>query len=376
MFRKKILVLISVSILFLTGCASNHPPKNTILFIGDGMGFEQVKAASIYLNGKENSLSFESFPYTGQASTHPASREVTDSAAAGTAMATGVKVNNGVISMRIPGNSEKLPTALEYFKGMGKKVGLVSTTHITHATPASFGSHNKSRNNYKEIAKDYLNISKPHVLLGGGKYVKRKDAEKAGYTVVTNRDELLKHNTKSNAPLSGQFGKENMPYEADGMGNLPHLSDMTKTAIKVLENSDKGFFLMVEGGRIDHSGHANNLKQNIFETIEFAKAVQVAIDWAAKRNDTLIVVTADHETGGLKVTKNNGKGKLPDVTWSSGGHTGMDVPLYAVGKNAKLFKGKIDNTDIFRLITQTEDAPVIPPQKKSSEKDTSTEFKY
>ncbi|MBW8017534.1 MAG: alkaline phosphatase [Planctomycetes bacterium] len=361
MFRKKILVFLSVGFLLLAGCTSSELPKNTILFIGDGMGFEQVKAAGMYLNGQANVLGFEFLQYGGQVKTRSASSAITDSAAAGTSIATGVKVNNGVISLRIPGNEEKLLTTLEYFKAMDKKVGLVSTTFISHATPASFGAHVKSRGKYKDIVKDYLSNSKPHVLLGGAKHISRKDAEKAGYTVVTNRDELLKHDTKSNAPLSGQFGKDHLPYEADGLGKLPHLTDMTITAIKILENHDEGFFLMVEGGKIDHAGHSNDLKRNIYETIEFAKAVQAAVDWAAKRGDTLIVVTSDHETGGLKVIKNNGKGNLPDVIWSSKGHTGVNVPLYATGKNAERFKGTIDNTDIFRFITQPD---IVPAAKK------------
>ncbi len=364
---KKIVVMLLISFLFLIGCASSELPKNTILFIGDGMGFEQVKAAGMYLNGQDNILGFEFLPHTGQVTTHAANSKVTDSAAAGTAMAAGVKVNNGVVSVRLPGNGEKLPTMLEYFKAMNKKVGLVTTTHISHATPAAFGAHVKSRGQYKEIVKYYLNDTKPHVLLGGATHISKKAAEEAGYTVVTNRDELLKHDTKSDALLSGQFGKDNLPYEADGLGDLPHLTDMTETAIKIMENHDEGFFLMVEGGKIDHAGHAHNLKRNIYETIEFAKAIQIAVDWAEKRNDTLIVITADHETGGLKVIKNNGKGNLPDVTWSTGGHTGVNVPLYATGKNAKRFEGIIDNTDIFKLITQPDITPAAVVEKANIE---------
>lgn len=376
MFRKKLFVLIFVGFLFLAGCASADMPKNTILFIGDGMGFEQVNAAGMYLNGQPNVLGFEFFSYGGQVKTHSANSKVTDSAAAGTALATGVKVKNGVISLAIPGSGKKLPTMLEHFKSTGKKVGLVSTAHITHATPASFGAHNKSRNNYKDIAKDYLNNSKPDLLLGGAKHVSKQQAEEAGYTVVTNRTELMNHDTKSGKFLWGQFGKNHMPYEAGGTGELPHLSEMTQTAIKALENNDKGFFLMVEGGRIDHAGHANNLKENIFETLEFAKAVQVAADWAAKRGDTLIVVTADHETGGMKVVKNNGKGKLPEVTWSSKGHTGANVPLFATGKNANRFRGVIDNTDIYRFITQPDIEPTATPTTKTPEKEKTTTFTY
>lgn len=375
-YNKKLIVLLSVAILFFAGCASSTPPKNTILFIGDGMGFEQVKAAGMYLHGSEGILGFEFFPHGGQVMTYSADADITDSAAAGTAIATGVKVNNGVVSLRLPGNGEKLTTMLEHFQGQNKKVGLVSTTFISHATPATFGTHNKARGNYKEIVKNYLNNSKPDVLLGGAKTITAKGARNAGYTVVTNRKELLEFDTNSDAPLSGQFGKDHLPYEADGIGELPHLTDMTETAIKILENNKDGFFLMVEGGRIDHAGHRNELKRNIFETIEFAKAVQIAVDWAAKRNDTLIIVTADHETGGLKVIKNNGKGNLPEVTWSTNGHTGVNIPIYAIGKNAELFKGTLNNTDIFSLITQTETIPTQPLRKKGDKSKALPNFSY
>lgn len=367
-YNTKLLVLVSITIILLSSFVSGALPKNTILFIGDGMGLEQVKAAGMYLNGNTPILKFEFFPHSGQVKTQSANQKVTDSAAAGTAMATGVNVNNGVISIRLPGNGEKLTTMLEYFQDMGKKVGLVSTAFISHATPAAFGAHNKARGNYKQIINDYLNNSKPDVLLGGSKYITEKAAKNAGYTVVTNRQQLLMHDTNSKAPLSGQFGNNHLPYEANGVGKLPHLTDMTRTAIKILEKHEKGFFLMVEGGRIDHAGHSNSLKKNIFETIEFANAVQVAADWAAKRDDTLIVVTADHETGGLKVIKNNGKGNLPKVKWSTRNHTGVNVPVYAIGQNAERFKRTISNTDIFKLITEPDVTPKQTKKKTAPEK--------
>jgi len=157
--RKKINITI---ILVLLGCILtaeplSATPKNIILLIGDGMGFEQVKAAGMYLNGKAGTLSFESFPNQAEVTTYSADSSVTDSAAAGTAIATGHKVNNGVISMAYPGDGSELYTLLEYFKERGKSTGLVSTTYMTHATPAVFGAHEPSRNNISEIARDYLN---------------------------------------------------------------------------------------------------------------------------------------------------------------------------------------------------------------------------
>ena len=358
--NRKILSLGLLAILIVSsgaGC-SVAAPKNVMLFIGDGMGFEQVKAAGMYANGTPGTLCFESFPYEGEVTTYSASDPVTDSAAAGTAIATGVKVNNRVISLATPGDGRELVTMLEHFQSKGKMVGLVSTAHITHATPAAFGAHEPSRNKYANIAADYLNQSKPNVLFGGAKYMTASAAKVAGYTVVTDRASLLEKNTDSVTYISGQFGDSHLPYEYDGLGALPHLSEMTDVAISVLDNDPDGFFLMVEGGRIDHAGHASNTARNVSETVEFAKAVQKAIDWAKGRDDTLIIVTADHETGGLKVLKNNGKGTLPTVNWTgSGKHTNVNVPVYAWGANAEGLKPVMNNTDFFMFVTDI--SPVL-----------------
>jgi len=331
---------------------AGSPPKNVIILIGDGMGFEQVLAASYYLSGEAGTLSFESFPHQADMMTDSASSSVTDSAAAATAMATGVKVNNGVISLALPGDGSELKTLLEYFKERLKSTGLVTTTNITHATPAGFGAHESSRNNTSQIAGDYLNQTRPNVLLGGGgDGMSVSSAQTAGYTTVTTATEMLNLDTDALSMLSGQFGSGYMPYEYDGLLSLPHLSQMTATALDVLDDDPDGFFLMVEGGRIDHACHSNDLIRGIYETIEFSNSVQTVIDWAAGRSDTLILVTADHETGGLTVLTNNGEGTLPTVTWSSGGHTGVPVPLYAWGVNADLVTGTLDNTDLFAIVT-------------------------
>jgi alkaline phosphatase len=272
------------------------------------MGFEQIRAAGIYANGVDGTLSFEAFPHQAELTTYSASSSITDSAAAMTAIATGFKVNNGVISIAYPGDGSELETLLEYFRDIGKSTGLVTTTYITHATPACFGAHEANRASLLEIATDYLNQTRPNVLFGGGDNgISISSAEHAGYTVVTDRAEMQSLDPDNITMVSGQFGNTHLPYEYDGLGSLPHLSEMTLKALEILGNNPDGFFLMVEGGRIDHAGHANDTVRNVIETVEFSNAVEVAVDWAQEHLDTLIIVTADHETGGLTVLQNNGR---------------------------------------------------------------------
>jgi len=330
-------------------------PRNVIFFIGDGMGPEQVRAATYYLGGP---LSFESLPYQGWLTTYSANSSVTDSAAAATAMATGYKVNNGVISEARPANVDypvvgsPMETLVEYFKAEGKSTGLVTTTYVTHATPAAFGAHTSDRNNLTDIAGDYLNQTRPNVLLGGGANgMSAAAATAAGYTVVTSRAEMQALDTETQTMVSGQFGSSYLPYEYDGLGALPHLSEMTTTALGILDNDPDGFFVMIEGGLIDQAGHSNHIQRNVRETVEFGNSVQQAINWAAGRSDTLILVAADHETGGLSVTGDNGPGNYPTVSWSSGDHTSANVPVYAWGHGAELISGVMNNTQMFGVAT-------------------------
>ncbi|MBM4152688.1 MAG: alkaline phosphatase, partial [Kiritimatiellaceae bacterium] len=306
-----------------------EPVKNIIFMIGDGMGYEQVRATVMY-NGTP--LYFETFPYIGQQTTLSDGGAVTDSAAGGTALATGVTVVNNVLSMRIPGDKSRLETILEYIQKRGRRTGLVTTVPTPHATPAAFGAHVTNRTNTTAIAYEYLNISRPNVLLGGGRDgMTPASAIAAGYTVVTNVSGLLAVNPNTIEFLSGQFiapdGSGYSPYEATGIGSWPHLSQMTATALDLLDNDPDGFFLMVEGGKIDYAGHASQLPHLIGEVLEFHNAVAVVTNWAAGRTDTLILVTADHETGGLSVQADNGAGNLPTVSWGGGGqHTASNVP--------------------------------------------------
>jgi len=370
MKKKKFIFLLGVIVFVSTvwvGVAQAQP-KNVIFFIGDGMGPEHVKAARYYAG---SALSFESFPYDGEVTTYSADHGganpgATDSAAAGTALATGVKVNNGVVSMAYPGDHSELETLLEYYKELGKSTGLVTTTFMTHATPATFGAHEPSRDNLDEIADDYRLQTQPNVLFGGGANgMTIAEFENAGYTVKTcwdvgrdgipDDDGLKWVDTEAETMVSGQFGSTHLPYEPD-VEDLPHLSEMTYTALRILDNDPDGFFLMVEGGLIDKASHrAKNepiyTHKMILEMVEFDNAVQEAIDWAAGRTDTLILVTADHETGGLTVISDNGQGNDPTVTWETTGHTDTDVPVYSWGVNSEMIYTTMDNTDMFGVCT-------------------------
>ncbi len=356
--RWRVLILVICFVVGFTLDASADRPKYIIIMIGDGMGFEHVKAGGMFANGAAGTLCFEAFPNQGQITTANAGGGVTDSAAAGTAIATGIKVNNGVVSVALPGDSSELRTLLEDARDDNKYTGLVTTSRLSDATPAAFGAHEDSRNNWAQIAADYFGQTRPNLLLGGGEFgLTPVDAVTAGYTVVTNDagdiyPYLADLNTEAESLVSGQFGSGDMPYEADGLGDFPSLSEMTQTALAILDNDPDGFFLMVEGALIDNASHSNIIKF-VDEVVEFDNTVQVVLNWAQANapDDTLIIVIADHETGGLTVTGHSGNpGDYPAVNWASGGHTGANVPIYAWGKNAELVFGVMDNTEIVDVV--------------------------
>jgi len=362
-------------------------PKNVVLLIGDGMGPEQVKAASLYAHGKEGALAMEKH-YVGTMTTHSANRGgpnkgATDSAAAGTALATGHKTDNGIVCQTPDGKD--LTTVLEVLAKAGKRTGLVTTVPMTHATPACFGAHAKKRSQYGNIAEDYFERSRPNVLFGAyydkEKGVTPDEARKAGYTVVTTRDELeafvKQADSGADVHVSGQFAKGLIPWEYTGplpeegkekrkhagpkgatFETVPHLSEMADAAIRLLAPDPDGFFLMIEGGTIDWAGHDNCIEWNVAETVEFDKTCRLVLDWAKARDDTLVIITADHECGGLKVVRGRGKGRVPEVAWGSGGHTDVPVPVYAIGPGAERLKGEIDNVDLFPVMAGRE--PLAP----------------
>jgi alkaline phosphatase len=379
--------IVGGSILALNAAAfAATPPKNVILFIGDGLGAEQIKASGYYFNGAAGQFNFEQFPNFAWMTHNNSAGAVTDSAASGTALATGFKVDNEVISVALasgadprratPSDGRDLLTLLEQFKSAGKSTGLVTTSSMTDATPAAFAAHNPSRADSAGIASDYFTSTRPNVLFGGGAAgFDSAAASGAGYSVVSNRTQLQSLNTATTTNAAGIFGSGQFGYAYDQSAGTstfynanPFLQEMTSTALDILKKDNDGFFLMVENELTDSSAHlalsgANKVERNIYEVRELSRAVQKAIDFAATNPDTLILLTADHETGAFTANQNNGVGVMPSVTSGSTGHTAAWVPVYAMGPNAGHATGILDNTSIVNLATTSAAAPAPAVRK-------------
>ncbi len=330
--------------------------KNVIIMIGDGMGLNQIYAARVKVNGPQQPLALESLPHRGLVTTCSLSG-TTDSAAAGTALATGHKAVNGDISLSPQG--EKWQTVLELAEKLGKRTGLVTTATITDATPAVFGAHVPARADQSGVAQDYLTETKPNVLLGGGRRrfsgAQMKTALADGYAIVADLPGLEKLDPDRTERTLGLFAVNNMTYETDFQpgSTEPHLHEMAAFALKELEQDPKGFFLMIEGGQIDHACHEGNLDKSIAETLEFNRTVQMVLDWIGNRTDTLLLITADHETGGLTITpKDYQKGDAVEARFTTkfplfpAAHSKQEVAVFAAGPNAAAVHSHLDNTAI------------------------------
>ena len=319
--------------------------RNVILLIGDGMGVGQLSAAE-FENGEE-SLAISGMPYMSLVTTYSESAFVTDSAASATALATGYKTNNGRISMSTTG--DPLTTVVEVAEDNGASTGVVSNTRVTHATPACFMAHVDSRGLEPTIAEQILTTDVDVILGGGRSYFDALNPEAAGFTVVESRDEFM--STESGKVL-GLFSEGYMSYDTcrDPLVE-PSLSEMTQKSIELLDDDPGGFFLMVEGGRIDHASHDNNYEAMLAEVYAFDTAVMTALEYASGRNDTLVLVTADHETGGLMIV---GGYDYTGVSykWVSDDHTGNLVPVYGYGPQASEVMAFTDNTDIGQFLIQ------------------------
>ncbi|WP_066173972.1 alkaline phosphatase [Bacillus marinisedimentorum] len=292
--------------------AYHKKPKNVIVMVGDGMGLGQIEVARMMEYGKEGTLNMEKLENVALMRTYSANNFVTDSAAAGTAIATGTKTNNESIGVDADGN--EVDSILDLFKANGKKVGVISTNTVTDATPAAFTASVANRwSGQEEIARQML-ANEYDVLLGGGAnyFSPRKqegvdlvqEYEQKGYTIATDRDELMQAGTPDK--LLGLFNSSYMNYKLDKdemNSNEPTLNEMTDKALDVLSQDKDGFFLMVEGARIDHAAHAADMAGVWKETIEFDNTVKDVVNWAKQRKDTLVVVLADHETMGISAVE-------------------------------------------------------------------------
>jgi alkaline phosphatase len=332
----------------------NPEVKNVIFMIGDGMGLAHV-AGTIISQGYEP-LNLERAQFIGLAKTYSANNRVTDSAASGTALATGTKTYNGAIGVDV--DKQPVESILEKAEDNGLATGLVATYSVTNATPAAFIAHVESRKMEEEIAEYYLKTDIDLFLGGGSKFfTKREDGRDLtaelrakGYTMVDNIDDIVAFEGDK---LGALLSENAMPRMINGRGDF--LPQATGKALEILKkNSKKGFFIMIEGSQIDGGGHAKNPSIVFTETVDFDKAVGVAFDFADRNPGTLVVVTADHETGGMSIPSGKPDFSLPDqgvnYEFSTSGHTGIFVPIYAYGAGADHFSRIMENTDIPRTM--------------------------
>lgn len=338
------------------------PPKNVILMIGDGMGLTQISAAA---QDQSSALNLERASYVGLSKTSSSKQEITDSAAGATAFAIGEKTFNGAIGVDADGVSKV--TILEMLAAKGHATGLIATSTITHATPASFFAHVDSRQKYYEIAEQMVNAPVSLFIGGGKKHFYNRTDQNVGPADERNLiDEMtaigvtFADDVAALESIDGRaaiFTAESHPKPvAKGRGDM--LAKSIAPAVAFLQKqSDTGFFLMIEGSQIDWGGHENNYKYAMSELIDFDNALAEVLKFAEQDGNTLVVVTADHETGGLSLPKTDvdegqdGYVKASEH-FSTNGHTSTMVPVFAFGKGAEHFSGVYENTAIYHRMLE------------------------
>ena len=338
---------------------TSQRPKNIIFLIGDGMGIAQI-SAGYYMNSKQSNLT--QFPYVGLHINYPAedSTIITDSAAGATAFSCGCKTYNAAIGVKK--DSTPCETIMEMSKKRGMATGLVVTCNIQHATPACFVAHVKNRADFEPISLDILKSDIDIFIGGGKKFFDRRTTDnrnllteltkKDYYVSDWNKEELsniklpmkqkLAYLTADIQPLTAEQGRDYLP-------------GASKLACNFLQNrSEKGFFMMIEGSQIDWGGHAGNTNYIVTEMLDFNKTLGEVLDFAKRDGNTLVVVTADHETGGFAIVKgskvNNIKGGFGDTQPDKMGsryHTAAWIPVFSYGPGAQEFTGVYENTAIF-----------------------------
>lgn len=327
------------------------PAKNVILMIGDGMGKEIIKGSEIVKGDKlvMSGMKYSTTVTTYSQSVTDGNAEYTDSAAAATAISTGVKTLNGYIGL--DSKEEKLETICEYAQSLNMETGLVARQVVSHATPAGMVAHNSSRSNYQQILREMINANVNVMFGGGSQYYQSPKVQKAidenGYKYISSEEEL---NTlsKEDDKVLGMFAYDNI----GSAEKTPSLMNMTSKALDMLDN-DKGFFLMVEGSNIDSYEHNQNMEQVLGQMQGFDQTVDYVLRWAQEHPGTLVIVTADHETGGVTLPDNPNPEDINDSCFTSDGkHTNADVWLFASGAQSKGLceNDVIDNTDIAKYM--------------------------
>lgn len=334
------------------------PSTNVILLIGDGMGLSAVSTGFYF--GDEQSQ-FSRFRHIGLTKTSSASHKITDSGAAGTALACGELTYNGAIGV----DSLKSPVSntVEILSPLGWSTGLVASSSITHATPASFYAHVANRSMQDEIAAQLL-VSDVDFFAGGGiKFLNKRNDGKDLFPLAEERGFLIDTlalaepgSMKAGQKYGFLLNQDKMPPALKGRGD--YLPKATSLALEQLSLNDKGFFLMVEGSQIDWAGHENNVEYTLGEMQDFEKAIKVALDFAERDGNTLVVVTADHETGGFAMTaapdpeSGNNNYNIIGPSYATGGHTATLIPVFAYGPGADRFMGIYEISAVFKKMME------------------------
>ena len=320
--------------------------KNIIVMIGDGMGLEQVSCGWV-LNGGH--LNLDNFIYTGLSRTYATDRLVTDSCAGGSALATGVKTRYHYMGVDPDGNPVK--SALHRAQEKGMKTGVAVTCRINDATPADFICHAPDRHMEAEIAAQFVDCGVDFITGGGREFWDQREdgrnlieeMKAKGYTFVDTQEDLLK---VKKGPLVGLFAPLDMDPVLDRGPVLPNCTDK---ALELLDNK-KGFFLMIEGSQIDDWAHRNKVGHMAEELFDFDKCIGKVLEFAEKDGHTLVIVTADHGTGGLTLVGGSLEDRSVKVHFSTKGHHGIVVPVFAYGPHAEDFVGVYENSELSQKI--------------------------
>ena len=340
---KKILIfLLTLTLIPLFG--QDNVQKNIILIIGDGMGVPQITAGMYKL---KNQTALENFPIIGLSKTHSSNALVTDSAAAGTAIACGEKTANGTVGISM--RNQKLTSILELSKQKGYKTGIIATSTIVHATPAAFYANVLSRNQYEDIALQLSNSDVGYFIGGGRKFfINRKDKrnllkEMTSYDIVNS----IKKFDESKSDKIGYFTSSEDPYPIRN-GRIPNLSAAVEKMLPKLSNNDNPYFLLIEASQIDWGGHKNDIDYVLTEFIDMDKAINKVIEFTKNDKNTIVIVTGDHETGGLAITSGRRRNFQIKTEFSTIGHSAVMIPVFAKGAHSEIFSGIYDNTEIFK----------------------------
>lgn len=308
------------------------------------MGVPQITAGMYKL---KNQTALENFPIIGLSKTHSSNALVTDSAAAGTAIACGEKTANGTVGISM--RNQKLTSILELSKQKGYKTGIIATSTIVHATPAAFYANVLSRNQYEDIALQ-LSDSDVDYFIGGGRkfFLNRKDKrnllkEMTSYDIVNS----IKKFDESKSDKIGYFTSSEDPYPIRN-GRIPNLSAAVEKMLPKLSNNDNPYFLLIEASQIDWGGHKNDIDYVLSEFIDMDKAINKVIEFTKNDKNTIVIVTGDHETGGLAITSGRRRNFQIKTEFSTIGHSAVMIPVFAKGAHSEIFSGIYENTEIFK----------------------------